>query len=380
MARFTDKIDKGFVRIATYVVATIALAYGACMVLSYSGGFFVKLWSLVSAVLVPMVYGGVLSYLLQPVVHKICGLLERTEFGKADHGRAWTISVVLAVALVFLVIVAILTVLVFMVTKSLSGVSIDGIKALIADAQGDINEFMTVIQDAAKNLGFSTEGIGQAASGLVSGVKDFFTTALFSVIFSIYFLLDGKSVASYGKRLVYALVGDKYDDRAEQIFTDADRVFSGYIRGQFVDAFLVGLLGAILFTIFGIPYGAVVGMLMGIGNLIPYVGTPTGVVSIILVCLAQGEWQKMALGLAAIMVIGFVDGNIINPRLLSNNVDVHPLLVVAALIAGGAIGGIAGMLVAVPAAAFLKVQLDRWMETREAEGGPAPEGKDAPLD
>lgn len=380
MARFTDKIDKGFVQIAAYVVATIALAYGACMVLSFSGGFFVKLWSLISAVLVPMVYGGALSYLLQPVVHRICGLLERTEFGRADHGRAWTISVVLAVVLVLLVIVAILTVFVVMVTKSLSGVSIDGIKALIADAQGDIDEFMTVIQDAAKNLGLSTEGIGQAASGLVSGVKDFFTTALFSIIFSIYFLLDGKSVVSYGKRLVYALVGDKFDDHAEQIFSDADRVFSGYIRGQFVDAFLVGLLGALLFTIIGVPYGAVVGMLMGIGNLIPYVGTPTGVVSIILVCLAQGEWQKMALGLAAIMVIGFVDGNIINPRLLSNNVDVHPLLVVAALIAGGAIGGITGMLVAVPAAAFLKVQLDRWMESREAEEGPVPEGEDVHLD
>jgi len=127
-------------------------------------------------------------------------------------------------------------------------------------------------------------------------------------------------------------------------------------------------MGAVLFSLLGIPYGAVVGMLMGIGNLIPYVGTPTGIISVILVCLAQGEWQKMVLGLVAIAVIGFVDGNIINPRLLSDNVDVHPLLVVAALIAGGAIGGIAGMLVAVPAAAFLKVQLDRWMEARETEG------------
>jgi len=257
---------------------------------------------------------------------------------------------------------------VVMVTKSLSGVSVDGITALIEDTQGDFDEFMKVVQDAAASLGFSTEGIGQAASDIVSGVKDFFSTAVFAVIFAIYFLLDGKSVTAYGERLVHALVGDKLDAQAERILSDADRVFSGYIRGQFVDAFLVGAMGAVLFSLLGIPYGAVVGMLMGIGNLIPYVGTPTGIISVILVCLAQGEGQKMVLGLVAIAVIGFVDGNIINPRLLSDNVDVHPLLVVAALIAGGAIGGIAGMLVAVPAAAFLKVQLDRWMEARETEG------------
>ncbi len=368
MARITDKLDKGYLRIAAYVIATIALAFGACMVLSYSGGFFAKLWGLIAAVLVPMVYGGLLSYLLQPVVRKICGWVERTEFGQRDASRAWAVSVALAVALVLVAIVAILTVLVVMVTKSLSGVSVDGIMALIEDTQGDFDEFMKVVQDAAASLGFSTEGIGQAASDIVSGVKDFFSTAVFAVIFAIYFLLDGKSVTSYGERLVHALVGDKLDAQAERILSDADRVFSGYIRGQFVDAFLVGAMGAVLFSLLGIPYGAVVGMLMGIGNLIPYVGTPTGIISVILVCLAQGEWQKMALGLVAIAVIGFVDGNIINPRLLSDNVDVHPLLVVAALIAGGAVGGIAGMLVAVPAAAFLKVQLDRWMEARETEG------------
>jgi hypothetical protein len=63
----------------------------------------------------------------------------------------------------------------------------------------------------------------------------------------------------------------------------------------------------------------------------------------------------------------FVDGNILNPRLLSHTVKVHPLLVLCALIAGGAVGGLAGMLVAVPVAAFCKIQIDRWLEQREAE-------------
>ena len=86
----------------------------------------------------------------------------------------------------------------------------------------------------------------------------------------------------------------------------------------------------------------------------------------IIVCLVEGDFGKLVAGVIALAVIMFVDANVINPRLLSEAVEVHPLLVVAALIAGSAIGGIAGMLVAVPTAAFLKAELDRWIEAREA--------------
>ena len=68
-----------------------------------------------------------------------------------------------------------------------------------------------------------------------------------------------------------------------------------------------------------------------------------------------------------------VDGNLINPRLLSNNIKIHPLLVVAALIGGGALGGIVGMIVAVPVAALLKVQLDHYLDKKEREVQNLPE-------
>lgn len=371
MSRLTDKLDRKYLKVGAYVAATIVIAYALCMMLSFSGGFFEKLWSLIKAVLVPLVYGAVLSYLFLPVVRRIDERLAKTHLGKGDGKGAWGISVLLSAIIALAVIAAILAVLVVMVTRSLSGVSIEGIRALIEETQGDFDEFLVVIQQAISDMGFSTEWIKNVATGVVSGVSGFFSNALFAVIFCIYFLLDGEGIIRYGKRLVYALVGDRFNEQSDRIVSDADRVFSGYIRGQFVDAFLVGVLASVVFTLMGVPYGAVVGMLMGIGNLIPYVGTPTGVVSVVLVCLSQGAYKQMALGLLGIAIIGFVDGNIINPRLLSQSVDVHPMLVVAALIAGGAIGGIAGMLVAVPVAAFLKVQLDRWVERREgvcAEG------------
>ena len=114
------------------------------------------------------------------------------------------------------------------------------------------------------------------------------------------------------------------------------------------------------------------GLLAGLGNLIPYVGGPVGFGSIALVCLPSAAWGKMIAGFVAMGLIMVVDANVINPKLLSDNVEVHPLLVVTALIAGGAIGGIAGMLIAVPTAALIKMQFDRALqkmeESRNASG------------
>lgn len=389
MFKLPDNLDRKYLKICCYAVITIAVAYGLCMMLSYSGGFFTKLWELISAVLVPMVYGALLNYLLQPVVRKVFPIIAGEKCPE-ESPRLWSLSVIITLLLVLVVVGAIVTVLLLVVTHSLSGISVESLLGLIEDTQGDINEFAAVVTEAVSRFGISTEGLGANVKEALFSVKDALTTALFSIIFAIYFLLDGNSVVTYGKRLVYALVGNRFDARADQLFADADRAFSGYIRGQFVDAVVVGALSALVLTIIGVPYGAVVGLLTGIGNLIPYVGGPLGIVTIVLVCLAKGEFVKLAMGVVGIIVVMFLDSNVINPRLLSANVEVHPLLVVAALLAGGAVGGIAGMLVAVPTAAFLKMQLDRWMDSRgvavvSADGGEheslmeaASDGADAP--
>jgi predicted PurR-regulated permease PerM len=109
----------------------------------------------------------------------------------------------------------------------------------------------------------------------------------------------------------------------------------------------------------------VIGIIMGFGNLIPYFGPILGYAATVIVCLPDGNYIKMVTGLVIIAIIMFIDGNVINPKLLSDNINVHPLLVVAALLGGGVIGGIAGMLVAVPTAALLKLQFDRHLQKLE---------------
>ena len=163
------------------------------------------------------------------------------------------------------------------------------------------------------------------------------------------------------------MASDSTRNRLSQLSADANRVFSGYIRGQSIDAALVGLLSSIALLIAGVPYAVVIGILTGIGNLVPYVGPVVGFGSLIIVCLAEGSLSHLIIGGIILGAVMFIDGNIINPRMLSSNVEVHPVLVILALLAGGKVGGVVGMLVAVPVAALLKLQFERYIERRKAK-------------
>ena len=131
-----------------------------------------------------------------------------------------------------------------------------------------------------------------------------------------------------------------------------------------MDALLVGVMVSIAMLIARIPYALVIGILTGVGNLVPYVGPVVGFGSLIIVSLAEGSIAKLIIGAAILAAVMFIDGNVINPKMLSSNVEVHPVLVIIALLAGGNIGGVVGMLVAVPVAALLKLQFEKYIERR----------------
>ena len=84
------------------------------------------------------------------------------------------------------------------------------------------------------------------------------------------------------------------------------------------------------------------------------------------ICLAEGSVRHLIIGGLILAAVMFIDGNIINPKMLSSNVEVHPVLVIIALLAGGSIGGVVGMLIAVPVAALIKLQFEKYIERRKA--------------
>lgn len=362
LKKLLSKLDPKYVKVCLYAGVTIILVVLSIFLLNASSGFWRTLWTLFSAVLRPVVIGLIFSYLLTPVVEVLENKFHEFQMDKLARPLAVIASFILFLA----VIAAFVGVVGFMIFQSFSSLRIGNIQSLINFAQRDLSALIEIIQRKLMDFGLSASTIRQIITTIANAVSNLTSGLLFGAIFSVYFLLDENSISKYWARAYHLIAGHKAEAQFKQLSHDADRVFSGYIRGQFIDATIVGVLTSMVLSIAGIPRGAMIGVLTGFGNLIPYVGPVVGYITLGLVCLSTGAYAKLAIGAVCLALILFVDGNIINPRLLSNNIKIHPLLVIIALIGGGAIGGFLGMIVAVPTAALLKVQLDRYLDKKES--------------
>jgi predicted PurR-regulated permease PerM len=361
-----SRVDQRYAKICLYAGVTVVATYAAITLLQSAFPVFSTAWNLLRAVVEPLVYGGAISYVLTPLVGWVSRAIERGGYlvGPERASRRRYVSVIITLILVALFVLAIVAVFVLMITHSLSNLRISELRAFFDSVQGNLMSTISEAQAKLVEWGVLSSGSGAGALSIFNSVRDAASTMVFAVIFGVYFLFDGERVTRWVGRFTRVVLGGRNIDPAP-ILSDVDRVFSGYFRGQAIDGLTVGLSSGVLLTIIGVPYAPLVGLLAGLGNLIPYVGGPVGFASIALLCIAESAWPQLVGGFVVMAVVMFVDANVINPMLLSDNVEIHPILVLAALIAGGVVGGLAGMLVAVPTAAFLKIQIDRWLDERE---------------
>ena len=365
MKKLIDKLDRKYLKICTYASCAVIATVIILSVLAYSGGFWETLWTMFTAILKPIIIGFIICYLFLPLINKLERLLSKEK-------QPWTRPAAVAIFYVGVgIIVALLIILLYYILKggidSIRDLNFDAIKDMAMQLYTEFEELFKSLEDQFSTSKLPIGKIGDIIAKLVDGITGFFSGLLFGVIFSIYFMLDENNIRGYWGRVVRVINGDKAYNTMSRLAGEADHVFSGYLRGQLIDAFLVGVMSSVILSIAGIPYAIAIGILMGLGNLIPYVGPVVGYGAVILICLVMGQYDKLILGVILIAIIMFVDGNIINPKLLSDNIEIHPLLVVAALLAGGAIGGIVGMLIAVPTAAFIKLQFEKIIDKKERE-------------
>ena len=363
MKKWIEKLDQKYLKICLYAAVTVLITVGLGALIFSTGGFWLKLWTIITAVLKPIIIGGIISYLFSPVVNKLEGLFNR----KKKHKWARGLSVLLTFLMVLIIVALIVLLIVATVYRNVESINIESVKNLAYTLQNEYQTIWNYFYDKIHSLNIQSANWGHVISIVTNIVKSFMSGLIFGVIFAIYFMMDGKRISTYWERVFRVTIGKKNEDRCKQFIEDADRAFSGYIRGQFVDAMIIGVLSTIALLIGGIPSAILVGLFVAIGNMIPYVGPIVGYFMVIIVCIPSASFDKMAVGIIILTVLMFIDGNIINPKLLSNAVSVHPLLVVAALIAGGAIGGIVGMIVAVPTAALIKLQFDRYIDKMEGQ-------------
>lgn len=322
----------------------------------------------INTVLMPFLYALVFVYILRPIV----GFLE-------DKG----LPRVLALILSYLGIIIILTLFGMYVGPILYKES-NGLIAKIPQYVTTTNGYIT---DLVKEHPFlKGDQTSEFLTGLGNSFKSFLQKAALSVpqmtaglfggminlvlapIIAFYILKD----LSVIRITVRDMIPEKHRVEGMQIVKKIDEIVGGFLKGQALVALSVAVLSGIALYALGVDYAILLGFIIGVFNIIPYLGPIIGGAPAVIIALGT-SWQLALIVIVVLLAVQQIDSILISPRIMSSQVNLHPAVVIFALLAGETLLGFVGMLIAIPIAAVGKAL---YLHFRERDIGSEPEVSD----
>ena len=315
--------------------------------------------------LAPVLTGLVLAFLLQ-------GLVGRLE--KLGSPR------LLAIALAMIVLIGTVATAVLLVVPllwqqaadllalapTLVGMLRDGLSSL-AEAFPEFitaEQILGVVNESSKELGNLS---GVLLESAFSQVFSLFGLVIYLVLvpMSVFFLLKDKELLM--AHLASLLPKDR--PLLDAVGSQMNAQLGNYVRGKAVEILLVGTVTFITFLFFGLNYAALLGVLVGISVLIPFIGAAIVTLPVFMIAVLQFGWSlDLAWVMLAYAIIQFLDGNVLVPLLFSEAVDLHPITIIIAILAFGGLWGLWGVFFAIPLATFIKAIYAAWPRApRDAE-------------
>ncbi|MCF6116773.1 MAG: AI-2E family transporter [Mesorhizobium sp.] len=310
-----------------------------------------------SGILLPFVAGMVLAYFLDPVADR----LQRLGLSRLMATIVILFAFIVVLVLAFVILIPVLA-------------------SQMADFASKLPEYLTRLQSLITSFDprWLEEQFGVDANGLREGLNSLLTsgfgllTTVFTSIWSsgvalvsvvslfvvtpvvaFYMLLDWDRMVT----IVDSWVPRDYVQTVRAIANDINTATAGFVRGQGTLCLVLGAMYATGLTLTGLNFGILIGLFAGLISFIPYVGSLTGLVLAVGVAFVQfwPDWTMVA-AVAGVFFVGqFIEGNILQPRLVGKSVGLHPVWLMFSLFAFGALFGFVGLLIAVPASAAVAV-------------------------
>lgn len=346
---------------------------------------------LVIAILMPVIYGLLISYVLWPLVR----IFETKLFGKilkkmkvtptAKGKKAIRLTCVLATLFLFLfAIYLLLALLIPQVANSIASIVenfpryINNIQEWISstlknnpDMENTVNNLISTYSEKAEEwlsqdlMPQMNSIIRELSSGLV-GFITFIKNVILGIIVSIYMLYGKENLIANAKKGVYALFSTR---RANQIIKDCqyiDATFGKYIIGMMLDSLNIAVWCYVGLLILQMPYAILISVVVGVTNFIPFFGPYLGAIPSAVLIFMVNPIQALYF-IIFIFVLQQIDGNFIAPRILGDSTGMSSLMVLVAIMVGGGLFGIPGMLIGVPVCAVLCTAVRHFVERRLAD-------------
>lgn len=325
---------------------------------------FLGLVWIFSSILLPFVVGITVAYLLNP-------LLVRLGDHKVSRGLA-TVAILLTFLIVVVGLFVGLLPPVYQEVTQLGEAApayfdsvwgtiqpyVSAVEETVLDESSDTS-LQTVLKD---NMSGALSAGSELMTGLVNGGRalvGFTTFIIVSPLVAFFMMIEWESITQW----VDDLLPRHSYDKVKTLLSRIDRKIAGFVRGQVLVAFSLGLLYAIALSVAGLEYGFLIGIVSGILSIIPLFGSTVGLLVGILVAWLQSSEPSFVAIVGGIFLAGqFLEGNFITPKLMGDSVGLHPLWILFALMAGGALFGLVGMVLAVPVAATAGVLMSFALE------------------
>ena len=321
----------------------------------------------------PIISGAFLAYLLYLPCRKIEKLYKKSKV-KLLKNKARGFSI-LTVYIITIIILAILITAIFPIL-------IESTKELIMNMEGYIKIAIQKYQELPENSIWKGHEISQvinafssidlkqyininsiteyakSAISVVTGIFNIFVT----IIVSIYVLAERDRICNFFKRAGKAILKSSTYRSIGKYFNSANEIFSGFITSQIIDGIVVSILSTIVLSIMGVEYAPLLGFIIGLFNIIPYIGAIIGIGIAAIITLITGSLTQAIWMIIVITILQQIDANIINPKIVGQSLKISPLLVIFAVMIGGKYWGMVGMFIAVPICALIKIIAEDYID------------------
>lgn len=341
MERFTN--NRLFVWLVYLILGLIAIYF-----LLLLKPLIVSIYNFLKAVLGPFLIAMIISYVLNPIVTLL-------------HERK--VPRTIAVLLIYAVFCAALTVLLV----NMIPMFIEQVQELNRHLPEFTVRAQSIVTDL-NNTSFLPESFRDGIDKALVGMEKRVTEALMHFVNNIGSMLNAVFVAfiipflafyilkdfDVFERTVITYVPKSHRKNTVRLMKDIDHALGSYIRGQFLVCLIVGTLAYCGYLLIGMPYALLLASIVAITNVIPYMGPFFGAAPALL--MASTVSLKMMVLVAIVnTACQILEGNVISPQVVGRTLHMHPLLIIFALLVGGEIAGIVGMILAVPIFAACKV-------------------------
>ncbi|MDX9689693.1 MAG: AI-2E family transporter [Proteobacteria bacterium] len=342
---------------------------------------FLGLIWLLRPILLPFVAGGVLAYFLDPAVDKLSLWRVPRWLGTLIVLAAAAVSAALLVLLIFPLVQSQIIALLHALPDYVQLVKAKLLPP-IYDWLGRLSPTeVEKLKEAAGSYAGDAVGIaGKFVTEMISkgfALFDILTLLIITPVVAFYLLRDWPDV----KKNIDTLVPRKQHGMVREATSDINKTLSGFLRGQALVCLSLAIIYSVGLSIVGLEYGATIGIIAGVLSFIPYVGSGFGlIVSMILAFIQFDDPWSIGAVLVVFLIGQGLEGYVLTPKLVGDRVGLHPVWILFALFAGGALFGFVGILIAVPVAAVLgvlaRLAIKHYKDSALYKGGKSQSGRD----